>query len=223
MEDALKDSLVEQFRNYLDGIGEQPPIPAAGSEADLFTLFVELAALRTEVRTESRLVKEALDQVRDVFQALESSQRTMERELQHGREREREQGRALLRPLLLDLLDLRDRLIAGLPPTPVPRRRWHALWRRTFPAQAEPWREGQRMTLRRLEQMLHDRRVTPIEMLGRRFDPRLGRVVATRPAAGVDAGIVLEDVRTGFLWEDQPLRLAEVIVSKPVTGEVGTD
>ena len=75
------------------------------------------------------------------------------------------------------------------------------------------------MTLRRLEQMLHDRRVTPIDMLGRRFDPRLGRVVATRPSPGIDAGIVLEDVRTGFLWEDQPLRLAEVIVSKPVTGE----
>ena len=219
MEDALKDSLVEQFRSYLNGIGEPPPAPVAGSEADLFTLFVELAALRTEVRTESRLVKDALDQFRDVFQTVQSSQRAMEQELQHAREREREQQRALLRPLLLDLLDLRDRLVAGLPPAPVPRRRWHALWQRTPPPQAEPWQEGQRMTLRRLEQMLHDRRVTPIEMLGRRFDPRLARVVATRPAAGVDAGIVLEDVRTGFLWEDQPLRLADVIVSKPMTGE----
>jgi len=75
------------------------------------------------------------------------------------------------------------------------------------------------MTLRRLDQLLHDRRVTPIDIVGRRFDPRLGRVVATRPAAGIDAGIVLEDVRAGFLWDDQPLRLAEVIVCKPVTGE----
>jgi molecular chaperone GrpE len=219
MEEALKDSLVEQFRSYLDGIEEPPPTPTAGSEADLFTLFVELAALRTEVRTESRLVKEALDQFRDVFQTLQSSQRTVEQELQHARERERDQERALLRPLLLELLDLRDRLVAGLQPTLVPRRRWHALWRRTPSLEAEPWQEGQRMTLRRLEQMLHDRRVTPIDMLGRRFDPRLGRVVATRSSAGIDAGIVLEDVRTGFLWEDQPLRLAEVIVSKPVTGE----
>ena len=219
MEEALKDSLVEQFRRYLDGIEEEPPAPQAGSEADLFTLFVELAALRTEVRTESRLVKEALDQFRDVFQTLQSSQRTVEQELQHARERERDHGRALLRPLLLELLDLRDRLVAGLQPATAPRRPWHVLWRRTPPPKTEPWQEGQRMTLRRLDQLLHDRRVTPIDIVGRRFDPRFGRVVATRPTGGIDAGIVLEDVRAGFLWEDQPLRLAEVIVCKPVTGE----
>lgn len=218
MEEALKDSLVAQFRSYLDGIGELPSAAAGGSEADLFTLFVEVAALRTEVRTESRLVKDALDQFRDVFQTVQSSQSALEQELQRAREREREQGRALLRPLLLDLLDLRDRLNAALPAAPVVRRRWYAPWRRMLSPSAEPWLEGQRMTLHRLDRMLQDRRVTPIEMLGRRFDARLGRVVATRPAAGVEAGIVLEDVRTGFLWEDQPLRLAEVVVSKPAGG-----
>ena len=211
MEDALKDSLVEQFRCYL-----APPSEAAGSEADLFTLFVELAALRTEVRGESRLVKDALDQFRNVFQIVQSSQGALERELQSARERERTQERALLQPLLLDLLDLRDRLAAGLQPTPVPRPRWQVPWRRTRAPQIEPWQEGLHMTLRRI---LHARRVTPIEMLGRRFDPRLGRVVATRLAPGTDAGIVLEEVRTGFLWEDLPLRPAEVVVSKPGAGE----
>jgi molecular chaperone GrpE len=220
MEDALKHSLVEQFRCYLEGIGEMPqPREAAGSEADLFTLFVELAALRTEVRTESRLVKEALDQFRDVFQIAQSSQGALEQELQSARERERAQERALLQPLLLDLLDLRDRLAAGLQTAPVPRPRWQAPWRRMRPPQNEPWQEGLNMTLRRLDRILQDRRVTPIDMLGRRFDPRLGRVVATRHVPGTDAGIVLEEVRAGFLWEDLPLRLAEVVVNKPDAGE----
>ena len=216
MEDALKDSLVEQFRSYLDGVGETPsPSEAAGSEADLFTLFVELAALRTEVRTESRLVKDTLDQFRNVFQIVQSSQGALEQELQSARERERAQERALL----LDLLDLRDHLAAGLQPAPVLRPRWQAPWRRARTPQIEPWQEGLHMTLRRLDRILHDRRVTPIEMLGRRFDPHLGRVMATRRAPGTDAGIVLEEVRTGFLWDDLPLRPAEVVVSKPDAGE----
>jgi molecular chaperone GrpE len=220
MEEALKDSLVAQFRRYLDGVEELPPEAAVGSEADLFTLFVEMAALRTEVRTESRLVKDALDQFRDVFATVQSSQGALEQELQRAREREREQARTLLRPVLLDLLDLRDRLTAALQAAPAPPpRRWPVPWRRPAAPSAEPWQEGQRLTLRRLDRMLQERRVTPVELLGRRFDPQLGRVVATRPAAGVAAGIVLEEVRAGFLWEDQPLRLAEVVVSKPAEGE----
>lgn len=220
MEDALKDRLLEQFRCYLEGIGESPPpSSAAGSETDLFSLFVELAALRTEVRTESRLVKDALDQFRDVFQTMQSSQGALEQELQQAREREREQERALLRPLLLDLLDLRDRLVAGLQPATVLRVGWFARWRRPWPSQPSLWQEGLRMTVRRLDQMLQDRRVRPIEMLGQRFDPRAGRVVATRHSPGVDAGIVIEEVRAGFLWDDLPLRPAEVVVSKLDAGE----
>jgi molecular chaperone GrpE len=222
VEDALKDRLLERFRCYLDGVADASPPPATGSEADLFTLFVELAALRTEMRTQSRLVKDALDQFRDAFQLVQSSQGALEQELQRARAREREQGQALLRPVLLDLLDLRDRLAAGLQPAPLRRVRWFARLGSTRSPPTAQWQDGLRMTLRRLDQMLLDRRVMRVETLGRRFDPRLGRVVATRPAPGVEAGIVLEEVRTGFLWEDQPLRPAEVVVSKPATGEPET-
>ena len=220
MEDAVKTELLEQFRRYLDGIEElPPPAPTGGSEADLFTLSVDMAALRTEVRTESRLVKDALEQFRAVFQTLQSSQTALEQELQRAHERERVQERALVRPLLLDMLDLRDRLAAGLPPVPVPgpapRLRWYERWRGKRARRPDPWQDGLRMTLRRLDQLLLERRVTPLELLGQRFDPRLGRVVATRDAAGVGAGLVLEVVRTGFLWDEALLRPAEVVVSKP--------
>jgi len=220
VEDAIKDRLLEQFRRYLDGIGEVPlPAPGTGSEADLFAVSVEMAALRNEVRTESRLVKDALEQVRGVFQTVQSSQDTLQQEVQRACERERAQGQTLVRPLLLDMLDLRDRLAAGLQPSPQPRARWFERWRGKRAPQPEPWQEGSRMTLRRLDQMLLERRVVAVELLGQRFDPRLGRVVATRDAAGVDAGIVLVVVRAGFLWEETLLRPAEVIVSKPDAGD----
>lgn len=224
LDEGIKTRLIEQFRRYLDGVQEIPsPELVAGGAAeegsDLYTVFVEMAALRNEMRAESRLVKEAFDQFREVFQTLQSGQSALEQELQRARDREREQEKALLRPLLLDLLDLRDRLKAGLQPaspSPVP---WYGRWGRPAP-QPEPWRqEGLRMTLRRLDQLLHGRRVTPIEMLGRRFDPRLGRVIGTRDEAGVEAGVVVEEVRAGFLWGDTVLRSAEVIVNKPASGD----
>lgn len=222
LDEALKVRLIEQFRRYLDSTGEVPKPDlavggAAGEASDLYTVFVEMAALRNETRAGSRLVKEAFDQFRDVFQTLQSSQSVLEQELQRARDREREQEKTLLRPLLLDLLDLRDRLAAGLRPPSPPPVPWYGRWGRSA-AQPEPWQEGLRMTLRRLDQLLYGRRVTPIEMLGRRFDPRLGRVVATRDEAGIEPGVVVEEVRAGFLWEDAILRSAEVIVNKPASG-----
>jgi len=215
LDDVVKATLLDQFRCYLDGIGEAPPPAETGSaEADLFTVFVELAALRNEVRTESRLVKEALDQFRGVFATLESSHATLEQELQRARAETQEGGRALLRPLLLELLDLHDRLAAGLrQPTTAPSR-WLDRWRRRRPAASDSWREGFGITQRRLEHMLAERLVVRIELMGQRFDPHLGRVIGTTHETGVEAGIVVEEVRAGFLWGDELLRPAEVIVTQ---------
>ncbi len=70
------------------------------------------------------------------------------------------------------------------------------------------------MTLRRLDQMLLDRRVTPIQALGRPFDPRAARVVGIAADSTAAEGIVIEEVRSGFLWESHILRTADVIVSR---------
>src|ERR1700745_4511004 len=59
---SIKKTLLDRFAAYLDGV-EQYELPAAvAEETDLFSVFVELSALRNEVRTESRLVREALYQ-----------------------------------------------------------------------------------------------------------------------------------------------------------------
>ena len=93
--------------------GEEPP-DDPGETADLFSLFVEMAGLRSEVRTESRLVKEALEQFRGVFDLLQASQATLQQELDRARTETRDQAQSALRPLLLDVIDLRDRLVAAL-------------------------------------------------------------------------------------------------------------
>jgi molecular chaperone GrpE len=215
LDDSIKEKLLNRFRAYLDTVdGEPEPPDQTGEGTDLFSVFIELAALRSEVRTESRMVKEALDQFRSVFDALQASHGAMEQELKRAQAEAREQSRAALRPLLLDVIDIRDRLVAGLKlPQATPTRWRDRFWRRNAPDE-DAWREGVRMTLRRVDQLLLAQRIAPVELVGRPFDPRLGCVVATARDASVADGTVIDEVRTGFLWEDELLRPAEVIVSK---------
>ena len=220
MDDAVKERLLDQLRHYLEGIEvlEEPAADPASTAADLFTVFVELAAVRNEVRTESRLVKEALDQFRSVFGTLQSSHVTLEQELKRAQADVQERGQALLRPLLLDLLELRDRLDATLQLPAAPPPGWLGRWRKK-PAALEDWREGLGITSRRLDRILAERRVSRIDLAGARFDPRLARAVGTRQDALADPGIVLEEVRAGYLWDGELLRSAEVIVNQSGVGD----
>jgi molecular chaperone GrpE len=215
VDEHIKQALLSRFSAYLDSAADQPEPPDDPGEAtDLYSLFVEMAGLRSEVRTESRLVKEALDQFRGVFDLLRTSQATLQQELDRVRAETRAQAHAALRPLLLDVIDLRDRLVAALKFVATGRPHWSdRLLRRNAPGGAA-WQEGLRMTMRRLDQVLLDRGVVATHLVGQPFDPRRARVIATAPDASVAEGTVIEEVRTGFLWEDHVLRTAEVIVSK---------
>ncbi len=75
------------------------------------------------------------------------------------------------------------------------------------------------MTLRRLDQVLLDRRVVATQLAGLPFDPRLARAIGTAADSSVAEGTVVKEVRAGFLWDDQVLRTAEVIVSKGDAGK----
>jgi len=220
LDDSIKQALIDRFRGYLDMVedGEEPP-DDPGETADLFSVLVEMAALRSEVRTESRLVKEALEQFRGVFDSLQASQATLQRELDRVRTETRDQAQSALRPLLLDVIDLRDRLVAALTLSAAARPRWRdRLWRRDRSGVAA-WQEGLRMTLRRLDQVLLDRRVVATQLAGLPFDPRLARAIGTATDSSVAEGTVIKEVRAGFLWDDQVLRTAEVIVSKGNAGK----
>jgi molecular chaperone GrpE len=226
VDDDIKRALLSRFSAYLDTVDDGPAPPDdPGETADLYSVFVEVAGLRSEVRTESRLVKEALDQFRDVFDLLRTSQTVVQQELDRARAETREKERAALRPLLLDVIDLRDRLVAALklaatvrPHSPP---HWADRLLRRKQTSGEEWQDGLRMIVRRLDQVLLDRGIVAMQLVGQPFDPRRARVVALSPDRSVAEGTVMEEVRTGFLWDDQVLRTAEVIVSRGdnATGE----
>ena len=228
MDPSVKETLLDRLSVYLDGLDAadaEEPRPARDAEGeetrDLFSVFVEIAAVRNETRAEARLVKEALDQFRAVFETLQSSNAALERELKEAHARAREHSRAVLRPLLIDIIEVRDRLSAGLAVAPGERApRWWARWGGGPPA-PDPWREGVAMTLRRLDRALADRRVTPIATVGRPFSPAVARVVETRDDPSVAEGWVIAESRAGFEWDGELLRTAEVIVAKRAGAERG--
>ena len=217
MDDSIKQALLSRFQAYLDSAETAAPEPRTET-SDLYSLFVEVAGLRSEVRTESRLVKEALDQFRGVFDTLQAAQANLQQDLDRARTAARDQADAALRPLLLDVIDLRDRLLAALASAAAARPSWAGRLLRRPASGGEAWQEGLRMTLRRLDQVLLDRRVVPMLLAGQPFDPRRARVVGTSADSAAADGIVLQEVRAGFLWDDQVLRTADVIVSKGATG-----
>ncbi|MBA2302019.1 MAG: nucleotide exchange factor GrpE [Acidobacteria bacterium] len=218
MDDSIKQALLSRFQAYLDTAETEAPEPRTET-SDLYSLFIEIAGLRSEVRTESRLVKEALDQFRGVFDMLQASQANLQQELERARSAARDQADAALRPLLLDVIDLRDRLLAALTFAAAQHSGWVGRLLRRPASGDEAWQEGLRMTLRRLDQVLLDRRVVPTQLVGLPFDPRHARVIGTSADGSAADGTVLEEVHTGFLWDDQVLRTADVIVSKSATGK----
>jgi molecular chaperone GrpE len=227
VDDNIKQALLSRFSAYLDTVEDGPaPLDDPGEAADLYSVFVELAGLRSEVRMESRLVKEALDQFRGVFDLLRTSQASVQQELDRARAETRERERAALRPLLLDVIDLRDRLVAALKlaatvrPHTI-RLHWADRLLRRKRTGGEEWQDGLRMIVRRLDQVLLDRGIVAMHLVGQPFDPRRARVVAIAPDGSVAGGTIIEEVRTGFFWNDQVLRTAEVVVSRSgdATGE----
>jgi molecular chaperone GrpE len=219
MDIETREQLLERFRAYLDELPDAA-LAEPGEEnrqTDLYSLFAELAALKTEVRLESRQVKTAFDEFRAVFETLQASQSQLGGELDRARAALPEQRRAALKPVLLELVELYDRLEAGLRALqnyrPTVLGRLLGLGRRER-ALLHAITEGQDISLRRLEQMLSNQQVAALAALGQPLDPHTMRAAEVEQRNDVDNGVVTEELRKGYTWQGELLRLAEVKVNR---------
>jgi len=217
MDAYTKELMLERFHRYLDDISmneDADPGTGESESVDLFTLFSEMAALKNEVKVEARQVKAALEQFKEIFAAFEQNRAEQRSELERSREAERQAGRQSVRELLLELLELRDRIEAGLQVA----QRYRPSWLAGFSARErkliEGLRSGQAITLRRLDQCLAARHVRPLETVGRPLDPHCMRAAEIECRPELDQGVVTGELRKGFLWGEEILRTAEVKVNK---------
>lgn len=212
MDVETREQWVARFGDYLDTLDEHPQAEAP-EEPDLFSLLAELAALKNEVKIESRQMKAALDQFRELFDGLHQANSRLEEDLKRQREQTSSEVREAQRDLLLELLDVRDRLQAAEVQARRFRPGWLARGRRVGDF-SSGMKAGLSMLLRRFDEVLGRRGVRPLETIDRPFDPHTMHATETARHGDRAQGIVVGEIRAGFLQDDRLLRPAEVVVNK---------
>jgi molecular chaperone GrpE (heat shock protein) len=74
-------------------------------------------------------------------------------------------------------------------------------------------REGVEMIRRSLLDVLHQRQVSPLETLGKPFDPGQMYALGRQERNDVAADTIVQEVVRGYVWQDRILREAQVIVA----------
>lgn len=205
-----KKQLLEQFQNYLEQSSVETVI--AHEQPDLNTLLTEMLALKTEVKTEARQFKKTLDTLSSALETVKQDNKTLSEKLFEAQQQQDE----IRRTMLLEFIDIYDRLTAGATLfqnySPV-----KSIFKRSRSRDIKvikQFQQGQNMSLKRFEQLLQSYQVRTIDCRGKSFDPKLMKAVETATDKKVENAVVLEELLTGFLYKDQVLRLAEVKVNK---------
>jgi len=79
--------------------------------------------------------------------------------------------------------------------------------------------EGVELIRRQFLDVLAKLGVTPIEALGRPFDPQVHQAVSQRPAPDAAAGTVVDELQRGFYFRERVLRPAMVVVARAPEGD----
>jgi|JFJP01.1.fsa_nt_gi molecular chaperone GrpE len=230
MDAEAKERLIDEFRACLNDF--QPvcvvadaaqPVPDAqpSQEApedeppvNLSLLFTELAVLRNEVRVQARQFKTALDEMRALTELLGEQNRHLTHDLERAREAQGATLRQAETQLLLELLDVRDRIAAAVGVSDAYRPGFLARFASKETQLAQGLSKGIALTLQRVDDLLAQRRVRALDVVGGRLDPHTMRAVGVKWRAQRAPGEVLSEVRRGYLRDNDLLRLAEVIVNK---------
>jgi molecular chaperone GrpE len=207
----------------LAGASEGRGCPEA---ADAYSLQAAVTALTQEVKLQGRSFKELNDTLGSQAERMTERERDLLRETER-----RETERRCRKETLGVLIDLRDRLGRGLESVraseaETPKTVEGGWLARVLlrPNQPQPGddsagatlaalKKGYELGLERLDQTLWDSNAREIPCQGLPFDPRRMNAVDRQESATVPEGTVLEVYRSGYEWNGEVFRPAQVKVS----------
>ncbi len=182
----------------------QPPATAGGAEApasgadlgvpgETDEIAAGIDALRAALESERTRAEEHLA----LAQRAQADYANLKRRTEADRERDLGLASEALLSKVVALADDFDRAIDHLPAE----------------ARETPWLEGIVAIDRKLRLLLESEGVSPIDALGRPFDPREHEALQRVPGTGKPEGEVVAEVRRGYRLRDRILRPALVAVS----------
>jgi molecular chaperone GrpE len=195
----MPDRPPQSRTHYRGAAGDWPGQPAGGSDSGPTTDEEMVDHLTAQLEVAKSLAAEHLASLqRTAADFANFKRRTAE-------DRERELGLAgesLLRKLLTVADDF-DRALDHMPAE----------------FKGAGWIEGIALVDRKLRALLESEGVTPIEAVGRAFDPREHEAIASVAATGRPDGEVVDEIQKGYRVRDRVLRPALVAVAG---GEAGS-
>jgi molecular chaperone GrpE (heat shock protein) len=232
-----REEILQRFAQLLDTALEREAPPAgmdpeilSGPEriCDDYSLWAAMTALTQEVKLQGRAFQElnhTLEaQTGRMLEELRAAYTERERTLQ------RETERRCRREVLGALIDLRDRLARGRESARASKLQTGqeaAGWlERMFARPDERGAEavaalvrGYELGMERLDRALDEFNAHEIRCEGEVFDPRRMNAIDSAESAGVPEGTVLEVYRSGYEWNDEVFRPAQVKVSRAPAAE----
>lgn len=192
---------------------------------DSYALWTAMTALTQEIKLQGRAFQELNHTIAAQTEKIGEELRAVNAERERTLQRETE--RRCRREALKALIDLRDRLGRGresvrareLEIAAAPRTGWFA---RVFgnPARNPPpdamgaLIRGYELGMERLDQTLGEFNAREIQCQGEKFDPRRMNAIDMEESATVAGDTVLEVYRSGYEWNGEVFRPAQVKVSR---------
>ena len=211
--EAQKNQLLEQFQTYLDQNTIESVVNSDAINAS--NLLTNLNGLKSEIQAESMLLKKTLDTLTAALATVQEDNKALSKALAASTDQRQQQHDEIKRSMLLELIDIYDRLNSGVLVLhnyrPV-----KSIFKNSRKKDInfiKRFDQGQNMTIRRFEQLFHRHQVSKIDCVGKLLDPKTMIAVETASRKNIEKGIVLEELSPGFLYQNQVLRLAEVKVN----------
>lgn len=220
----LRHSLLQRAQKsvaLLDDLSEAEAIDALPSDSALSdgpclsTLLTETAAVRQEMRLQRRELSKLREQTTQLSGAQTEALSLAKATLRNNDAAKQRQTQDVVKPFL----DVRDALVRSLKqPAPAlpPPSFWQRLLQRLslFRQLPEPKFTQAEMLIQQMDRALAQSGVEALNVVGCQFDPEQMLAVAAVEATGTKAGVVVEQVVGGFLFESRLWKLAHVVVSK---------
>jgi molecular chaperone GrpE len=203
---VTEKELVEEQAEEIKAEEEAPADEAVAEAADLeeaeggekLAVEEEIAALQRELAE----AREQADEYLDGWQRARAELANYKKRVEQDQENARQMAGISHLAKLLPVLDDFERAFQTLPPE----------------LSEEPWVDGVNMVQRKLQQVIEQEGVTPIETEGQTFDPNYHEAMTYEEIDGYEEGQIIAEMQKGYKMGEWVLRPALVRVAKQSEG-----